>query len=591
MGNTYHIIYDGLKDYVKKTVPVHQQTGKFSEFLEIYFDRVQSEIYNLQKNIWTLLDPMEIDPEYLGYLSKFYDMGDITDISTETLRNREFVRDLPYLLKRKGTNSSIYDIWKVITQTNNYINIYEKWHSSSITGTVPTSAVTEYNYVNRPEYDYDVTLRTDGAGEDWYKDGSYPSSFESTTDVQSTGYRIELDMCKEPITNTAILPKDIWDRLYEYWEFIKPINRVSEYSIVLAPICDFTGGDVSLYDVPSKTAYCISRQNIYNLWENGAHIEIVNIPSTEWTITHDLSRANVVTAAYNFDFELIFPDKIEYIDSDTVIAIWPEPTTGYFFTRIVDYYQERRTPTTDIWKFKHLQAHNAGGELIIQFRLPNEIPEEKVMINDLQLIDITPDDETALVDTNYYVDTPIPVETDALIKASDAIVFQTTPSDTWEVLHNLHYKGVIASCYDNDGRQMVPDKIELISEVVMRIHWPEPVTGYTSVVAIGNIDFYDVLLEILEDEQLSPIWRINSVENGLIAQLSEYDDEGVIPRDTIYEDDNYYYLSFPLPKENEYTIRELGILNQNQELLFYTKCSELYKPENIDMTIHYRIKK
>lgn len=125
--NGYIINFYGIKDYVMDALPEHNRTPNLSEFFKLYFDMIYQKIYNSAKNIKTLLDPSEVDINYIGYIADMYNVS-IRD-SLNEIEKREFVKNIIYLLKRIGTYSSIYIIWKLISRDPyNNINIYERWH-------------------------------------------------------------------------------------------------------------------------------------------------------------------------------------------------------------------------------------------------------------------------------------------------------------------------------------------------------------------------------------------------------------------------------------------------------------------------------
>jgi hypothetical protein len=122
------IIFDGMKDYVLRAVPEHQRTPRFVELCNIFFDQLYQEIYDLLKNIWSLIDPMEADQKYLGLLSRYYDMFDVDIRGASLLHIREFIRDMIWMIKRKGTYTEFYILWRILTATKNMLNVYERWH-------------------------------------------------------------------------------------------------------------------------------------------------------------------------------------------------------------------------------------------------------------------------------------------------------------------------------------------------------------------------------------------------------------------------------------------------------------------------------
>ena len=96
------ISYYNIKDFIINMVPVHQQTDRFKEFLSLYGDMLLNEIYSLQKNIFSFLDPFTIDEKYLNHLSSICGIS-IDDLDLDLLNKRTLVHELINLLKSKGT--------------------------------------------------------------------------------------------------------------------------------------------------------------------------------------------------------------------------------------------------------------------------------------------------------------------------------------------------------------------------------------------------------------------------------------------------------------------------------------------------------
>ena len=148
-GSNYLVTFRGLKDFVVEALPINNRTTNMTEFLDICFDRVYNEIYGSQKKISSLQDAKEVDISYLNYLADAYSMPiDVLSIYISNFTKREWVDSLIYFLKRKGTYSAIYIIWKVFLQnTINTMKIYEMWHNSDVVG-IPEGEFYEIPYEN-----------------------------------------------------------------------------------------------------------------------------------------------------------------------------------------------------------------------------------------------------------------------------------------------------------------------------------------------------------------------------------------------------------------------------------------------------------
>jgi hypothetical protein len=126
-GVQYNVIYDGMKDFVMDALPAHNQTTKLTEMMDIYFDKVYHEIYNMTKTMWSFFDAKEVDIDHLDLLASR--AGIMTDKNKMTeIRLRDFIDNIPYWLKRKGSYSSFYIIYKILfADSKNKLNLYEKW--------------------------------------------------------------------------------------------------------------------------------------------------------------------------------------------------------------------------------------------------------------------------------------------------------------------------------------------------------------------------------------------------------------------------------------------------------------------------------
>jgi hypothetical protein len=162
--NRYHIIFNGLKDWVNRALPSVNRTENLTEWNDTYFDMVHSEGYQLMKDVWTLRDAQECDEKYLPYIPTFYDIPTYNRLDEYfTPVYREYARDLVQLLKRKGTYASIYVIHDLFCNNNpNILAVYERWHKLTQTiGEVDTEI--ELTTANFTEDDPDNVMTIDGS--------------------------------------------------------------------------------------------------------------------------------------------------------------------------------------------------------------------------------------------------------------------------------------------------------------------------------------------------------------------------------------------------------------------------------------------
>jgi hypothetical protein len=148
----YKIEWYGMKDFVADALPEHNRTDKLIEYLDLYYDRTHSEIYAMLKNVIILIDPKEVDIDFLDYIADMYSVTISEALSanqwvlTES-QEREFVARIIYWLKRKGTYSAIYILWKLLVGlTSNDLNIYERWHDGATPGPPSFASFVDYLY-------------------------------------------------------------------------------------------------------------------------------------------------------------------------------------------------------------------------------------------------------------------------------------------------------------------------------------------------------------------------------------------------------------------------------------------------------------
>jgi len=144
-------------------------------------------------------------------------------------------------------------------------------------------------------------------------------------------------------------------------------------------------------------------------------------------------------------------------------------------------------------------------------------------------------------------------------------------------------------CYDDNNNVIYPGDVVLTTRNYCTITFRSAVKGKAVVRAIGRRGnlmsyIYEKLSYAHIGDGTSGIaWKpdkINSVES-LIGVYS-------ISRAT---DANYYYVKVIVDTDIEMTVREIAIFDINDKMCFYSYCSPIYKPANVDLYIWVRIQK
>lgn len=577
--DAYDIIFNGMKDYTTLAVPYHQRTERLKELFKIYFDQIYHEIYNQQKDIWSLIDPMEIDIRWLDYLATYYDVDNIIDDSQNTQRQREFVRDLVYALKRKGTYAEYYVLWKILTGTGNFINIYEWWHNKediSVGNTINESQIEEYLYLNRDEYHWSPSA-IGGAGEYWYmvKDNAldYPSDYSegATGEMLSTHYRVEADINVEPVTETEVFPQGVADNFYDMCTLFKPVGRYAHQSLVFSPLTDYSGSPVSLYDSADQEFNSLVLTTFLGveLLEPDAYIHIQTSPSATWEFEHDLGNYDVLIQCYDNGLNEIIPLDTEFnIDGVTVRLSFDSPTAGFALLIKADEFSIRGEPFVSAnWTIRHSILQK---EVFAQFG-EYQNPLQYTFPNDIELVD-TDEVKTTSNDTTKLFGN---------IREPDEIimVYVPTASDTWNLNHSFGKQGVLVSYFDNNDNRIYPKNSDLVDDNNILATWEEAQAGYALIIYIG--DLVDRL------SQLS--WKVADDENSSSSNYVNIKQTGIVT--SVYTDDTYDYVDFELPINDEYNITKIGLFSRNDTILYHCKCDNLYKKGGVKYDIHFRIRK
>jgi len=548
----YHIEFYGMKDFVELAVPYHQRTDNFKQFVNIHFDRVYQEVYNLLKNIWSMIDPFEVDEKFLGYLARFYNIN--IDNQVINIQNqREFIRELSNYLKRKGGYSSFYAAWKVLTQgTQNTLNIYEKWIPKMYTETGMDTLTLSGN-------EYHEVLYTDH-----YNDTqTFPLSGDKDDWVLSPYYKIQMDLSTEPIERDTILSKGVVESLLKQFEELRPVNKISEYEILLRPESNLTGAYKGLYagNQDRYNTNVLSKVLKFSITVENAYIQIFGGSYTSFMATHNLNTNHLFIRCYTDTFEEVVPKEVVFVDADTVNIIFEEPVDGFMLIKKPDMTVTQIAEVSDTWIVKHPYLTE---EVYVEFNQD----EQKIYADEMIIID----DEFFQTDLKSGA---------ANISKPDMLFVQSSPSDTWNIEHNLGYKGLLVGCFDINNNEIVSKDIQFVDINNCVITFNEPINGHAVLVAVGSPLFAD---QLIENGSL-PSYKVSST----IDFFETEDYQGVVS--SAHETNEFLYITIDLPQAMELTIKEIKIYNDGDNILFYTECGEIHKPMNVKMKLEYKINK
>jgi len=641
----WNIEFYGMKDYMELAIPTHNRTPRLVEMMDVWFDQINHEPYNMTKYLWSMLDAKEVDLRWLEYIARIY--GIDINIELDELTLREWVDYLVYFLKRIGTYNAIYIVYKVFTAlSTNKLNVYERWDEWCQSGAGDIPSFKEFpNFFPGTKdfhwFEFYNLPPSGGAGDAWYSQfnpsgaptpnpytidwDAYPthtliepscsmvSAAPSGNPVISPHYIVEVDLSSEPIGDRFgddwILNQFYADELVRNWEYARPVNKYVQYQHLLSPAAaqNRTGEPESLYPLTSlgyfNTAFTGSQLlSGGSPTPSGGEVAFVYTqygPSTTWTITHDLSAAHIVIQCWTpqsgpsfYPMERIVPDTAIVTDPNTLTITFGEPVggiaciAGYIPNVSFEYHQ---VVPTNPWSVVHSLGTTApsgypDGSVINFYDLP--APLDKSYPETVEIIDLNR--------TNATWDG---LETgEAFVRNADYTHTQTVASTTWNINHQMNTDGTIIQCFDSSNQLIEPLSVVLTDSdntvvtfvtaqsgkaymlyfqrnVIGRINDPCDVTsmgmcpnwlGYW-VVGDGGIEEYDPYIsnDLQSPTASGAYWRL-------------------------WKDDETYYIDFIVPTGEDLTIREVGLFNIDGELIYYSVCSELYKPSEVQTVFHYR---
>ena len=191
------------------------------------------------------------------------------------------------------------------------------------------------------------------------------------------------------------------------------------------------------------------------------------------------------------------------------------------------------------------------------------------------------------------------VSGNSIIRRSDYIHTQSSSTGKWIVNHNLN-SGIIVQCYDYiTNKEIIPDEIKILDRNSLEIYWSSGKAGYANIIKIiqNNVIFspYDCDITGLGICENLGYWKVGIGTSTSWNPYDENDLESPVTSGSyksIEEDSNNFYVNFIVSSEFEdVNITEVGLFNYQDDLVFYSKCDDLFKPKGVQIYFHYRIGK
>ena len=654
-STNYNIIFEGLKDFAVDGLPEHNQTDNIKELFKIFFDAAYHDIYNMTKTLWSFFDAKEVNLDHLNYLATRAGIETDKD-KIEELPLREFVDNLPYWLKRKGTYTAYYIIYKLLLEnTTNKLNIYERWVEWCL-----KSKRQADNYINETDFDNHHILEYYGiqpsGGAGMYYDRYDPTLYPTHTDfadrpdcsavpspsgypVMSPHYKVEIDLSTEPLGENYIIDADTANELLRYWEYIKPVSKFIHYHMLLSPVgkIDSSGESVSLYD-PTLTAICDTRFTgsttvtaasaapppsytlPYDDLYDDTQVYTTDTSRNRWTIGNHLHTPELIIQTYDPEGNIIYPQSIDYAWEDAFrfpgSDRFPAWDTSYDPRLKIDWFGATRgtallagkklqgnvgtayynTSGSPTWDISH--SNSPSGIVYQVYSGITEPAPSGWRFHDIDRL--VPDIATSISPNTLRLNFSESVSGAAFIRNADYRHNQLTAAYTWKIQHKMDIKGAIVQCWDHQSERLYPENIQMISSNEHRATFSEPVSGYASLIAFPR-DFIEEDVElptVATKGQPIGYWKIGTGAddnfNPLISNdVNSWSVSGELSSftNTASGIGGYHVIEFSVPKVGEQTLNELAVFDTRYNMLYYTRCSSLYKPDNMQLDVVYRITK
>jgi hypothetical protein len=426
--------------------------------------------------------------------------------------------------------------------------------------------------------------------------------------VLTPHYKVEIDLSTEPMGEDFIISEDLMDELIRYWAYIKPISKFVHYHQLLSPIgkIDEIAESVSLYN-RALTAICDTRfvgadilspaasalpSAAGDLYEK-TYVHNEPIGKTTWLVQHDLDSKDVIIQSWNRDNKVFYPQYQLQYDNDLSKLFWTTAVRGTAFAAGIKswntVWNNTLSGAASAWNIVHNMGSSGASGVIWELFDKNY---ETTFI---------PDSATKIDFNTFKFTFTEPASGIALLRDSDYHHIQSSANTLWQIQHNLDARGIILQAYDNNGNFIYPSDIINRNYNLAQVRFAEATAGTAEIITFQReFTEADVFTSLWGDGTLTNIgsWKIGDGANDYYDPIIATDLESVIASggiervtETELTPSGYFLVNFSVPSHTEYTLNEIGLFDPTDNMIFYTRCSDLHKPAGVQLDILYRIAK
>ena len=402
--------------------------------------------------------------------------------------------------------------------------------------------------------------------------------YEQGESMLSPHYLMEIDLTNEPFGDDYIINKALIDELINRWEEIRPVCKYSHYQEVIAPYTDFSGKDIQLYYNTKNTGYlytrCCQPVGTSLMPEVSLYRTLVN--RQVWTFAHNLDSTETIIQCFDLDQKMIVPKNISSWDSNIKIIEWEAGQTGYAYASKPTLKEQ--FASNAIWTMTHnLGLAQANGMLIQQTQYDNSnvfIPLTVEVVDDNTMTFTM-----GLASQGY-----------ASVIVGSYAASASQELTEWTINHGLDTEHIQAQFYDESLKVIYPYNVQILNETSIKAYFNELVMPRVVIKKIG-----------LQRDDILDRWT--ALENG----YAKVGTSGSIIWDPILNNDlenslpeiytikrvegDQYYVKIIINTNESLSIKEVGLFDNTGNIMFYSRCNEIYKPANVNLIIWYRIEK
>lgn len=413
----------------------------------------------------------------------------------------------------------------------------------------------------------------------------YPTFAEGEYTL-SPHYLVEIDLTNEPFGNDYIINQTLIDDLVARWEEIRPVCKYAHYRELIAPITNFSGRNIELYNNNRYIGYLSTKccKPVRNVTDSDNMLIYRTYTNRKnWTINHNLNTPFPIVQCFDLDSNMIMPDEIKRVTDNTITIEWYIPTAGYAYLTKQSAL-ETITPALSAWTFTHGLALSADG---LDYTVPSLAIQQTKYDN--ATYDTFIPQSVQAIDENTILFTLSTVESGyAAIVTGSYSTSASENTNEWVINHNLDTELIQIQFFDENNKVIYPSSISILSGDAIKATFGYKLKPAVVIKSLGlQTNDMETIYNNINYAKVGSAGskRFDSIFKNDLETPEEY--KYSVEKTEIEE----YYIKVIINTRENLTITEFGLFDVDDNILFYTSCNEIYKPKNIDLVIWFKIEK